>query len=224
MNEITHHIQKSIIKKLSRQKTARYSELRPAKIESNLYAYHLKILIKNGFISKNGRDYSLTPHGLNYVDRISFSDGEFILQPKIMTRIILKNSRGQFLLTKRNKQPLIDMWGFISGKIHPDDGGIEAAARREIEEKIGVSLGEIQHLGDYYVKIFDGGEVISNTFSHVFYAEISSQVEEKITLSEDKKWVFEQEFGELEMISDTRFLISKIGGEKFFDELKISLK
>ena len=87
MIEITHHIQKSILKYLTKQQTARYSQMRPPKVDSNLYAYHLKSLLKTGFIIKNNKDYSLSPSGLNYVETVSLDKFQIHSQPKITTRI-----------------------------------------------------------------------------------------------------------------------------------------
>lgn len=224
MFEITHNIQKSIIKKLTIQKFARYSEMRPPKIESNLYAYHLKTLIKNGYIKKNDNHYTLTGHGLNYVDRISSFSADLRIQPKITTRILLKNQNGEFLLTKRPKQPLIGLWGFISGKIHSSDGGVFASARREIREKIGCEIDNLRHIGDYYVKILEGGEVISDTFSHVFLVEISAERLSNLELG-DSVWISKEKMRDLDLIPDTLDLVevAEQGREKFFAELKYEI-
>ena len=225
MFEITHNIQKSIIKKLTTQKFARYSEMRPSKIESNLYTYHLKTLIKNGYIKKIDNRYTLTGHGLNYVDRISSFSADLRIQPKITTRILLKNQNGEFLLTKRTKQPLIGLWGFISGKIHLEDGGVFTSARREIREKIGCEVGDLRHIGDYYVKIFEGGEIISDTFSHVFLVEVPNGEHLDVFSADDVAWISREKMKVLDLIPDTLDLVEFVekGQERFFAELKYEI-
>ena len=225
MIEITHHIQKSILKYLTKQKTARYSQMRPPKVDSNLYSYHLKSLLKGGLIIKNDKDYSLSPSGLNYVETVSLDKFQIHSQPKITTRILLKNHNNQFLLTRRSKQPLIGMWGFISGKIQDTDNRISDSAQREIYEKTNLKLQNLDHIGDYYVKILSENEVISNTFSHVFTVQISEQISAKIPISESQNWFSYEEMTNLEVMPDIFDLIylSSHSDGKFFAELEYEI-
>ncbi|MCU0667616.1 MAG: hypothetical protein MUF85_03295 [Patescibacteria group bacterium] len=48
-----HHIQKHILKELSFKEWARFRDLKPPRVDSNLYNYHLKLLIKNGLVEKD---------------------------------------------------------------------------------------------------------------------------------------------------------------------------
>ena len=225
MIEITHHIQKSILKYLTKQQTARYSQMRPPKVDSNLYAYHLKSLLKTGFIIKNNKDYSLSPSGLNYVETVSLDKFQIHSQPKITTRILLKNHHNQFLLTKRNKQPLIGMWGFISGKIQDIDNRIIDSAQREIYEKTNLNIKNIDHIGDYYAKILSENEVISNTLSHVFTVQIPKQISAIIPTSESQNWFSYEEMVALSTMPDTLDLVylSSHSDGKFFAELEYEI-
>ncbi|MBS7346672.1 MAG: NUDIX hydrolase [Candidatus Sacchiramonaceae bacterium] len=227
MNEITHHIQKSILKYLTTSKTARYSEMRPRKVDSNLYAYHLKKLVNLGFITQENRKYTLTPAGINYVEAISLEKFNIRSQPKITTRILLKNHKNQYLLTKRIKQPMIEMWGFPSGKIHNLDDRIVDAARRELHEKTGVNLRILDHVGDYYARIVAKNEVISNTFSHVFLSHISIPEYEAIsaTANTNLQWCAAEEIPNFNIIPDTLDLIylSNQADGRFFAELEYEI-
>ncbi|MFZ1706692.1 MAG: NUDIX domain-containing protein [Candidatus Nanogingivalis sp.] len=225
MIEITHHIQKSILKYLTKQQTARYSQMRPPKVDSNLYAYHLKSLLKAGFIIKNDKDYSLSPSGLNYVETVSLDKFQIHSQPKITTRILLKNHNNQFLLTKRNKQPLIGMWGFISGKIQDIDNRIIDSAQREIYEKTNLNIKSLDHIGDYYAKILSENEVISNTLSHVFTVQIPKQISVIIPTSESQNWFSYEKMVALSIMPDTLDLIylSSHSDGKFFAELEYEI-
>ena len=49
---IKHHIERSIIAYLMTHEHARFSEMRPSNIDTNLFTYHLKILVKQGYIEK----------------------------------------------------------------------------------------------------------------------------------------------------------------------------
>ena len=68
---ITHHIQKYIIGVLIHQKYARFRDLKPPKVDSNLYSYHLRKLLKQKIIQKIDERYTLTLKGLMYIDRVS---------------------------------------------------------------------------------------------------------------------------------------------------------
>ncbi len=227
MNEITHHIQKNILKYLTTAKSARYSEMRPHKVDSNLYAYHLKKLVALGFIIQEGRKYTLSPAGINYVEAVSLDKFNIRSQPKITTRILLKNHKNQYLLTKRVKQPMIEMWGFPSGKIHNLDNRIIDSARRELREKTGVELRTLNHVGDYYARIVAKNEVISNTFSHVFISRVSVHEYEAIsaTKNENLQWCSPEEIPNFNIIPDTIDLIylSSQADGRFFAELEYEI-
>lgn len=225
MNPIEHHIQKSILKYLTNKKAARYSEMKPENIDSNLYAYHLKKLLKLDFIIKESNLYTLSPHGQNYVENISLSEFNFRNQPKITTRILLKNKKGQYFLTKRSKQPLIDMWGFASGKTHIEDERIIDAAQREVSDKIGLNIRSLKHVGNYYAKILSQGEIVSNTLSHVFSATLSELETHSLKISNSQNWFSTDEMTELDLIPDTLDLIylAEHSSGDFFAELEYEI-
>jgi DNA-binding HxlR family transcriptional regulator len=50
---IDHHIQKQIIADLVECETARFADLKPANLDSNMFTYHLQSLIKQKLITKN---------------------------------------------------------------------------------------------------------------------------------------------------------------------------
>ena len=107
---ISHHIQKYIIEVLIHQQYARFRDLRPPKIDTNLYSYHLKILQKQGLVTKTDEGYTLTPEGLIYVDRVSLKKLNIRTQPKIVSMLVVQNSNGDVLLLRRSKQPYINTW------------------------------------------------------------------------------------------------------------------
>ena len=49
---VTHHIQKYIIDVLMFHEMARFRDLRPPKVDTNLFTYHLNALVKSGMIEK----------------------------------------------------------------------------------------------------------------------------------------------------------------------------
>ncbi len=167
-----HIIQKQILETLTYHETVRFAALRPPKVESNLYSYHLKLLIKDGYVKKLDAGYTLAAKGLMYVDRVSIKKFELRQQPKIITILVLENKKGEILLWKRNKQPFINQWSLPSGKIHIDDPNIMTAALREAREKIGITEVNLRHVGECYVKQHQGGEIISAILGHVLYGKL----------------------------------------------------
>jgi ADP-ribose pyrophosphatase YjhB (NUDIX family) len=166
-----HHIQKYIISVLLYKKHARFSELRPPKIDTNLFSYHLKLLVRDGFIAKQEAGYTLSAAGLAYVDRVSTETVMVRKQPKVISMLLIQNSDGQVLLQKRTKQPYIDAWTLPYGKLHIEDQSIEEAARREALEKLAVQPAKVRHAGDCYIHVHAEDAIISSTLAHVFRFE-----------------------------------------------------
>jgi ADP-ribose pyrophosphatase YjhB (NUDIX family) len=166
---ISHHIQKHIIDVLMYTETARFRDLRPAKTDTNLFTYHLTALTKAGYITKKDRGYGLSLKGLSYVDRVSSEKRVIRTQPKIITMLLVQNSEGDVLLHKRDKQPFINQWTLPYGKVHIEDGTLEAAAKREAHEKLNLSDQALRHAGDCYIWVkTEAGEVLTTTLAHIF--------------------------------------------------------
>ncbi len=166
---ITHHIQKYIINILMYQELARFRDLRPPKTETNLFSYHLNLLLKSGLINKTAAGYMLSPDGLSYVDRVSGEKQTIRRQPKIITMLLVQNSEGEVLLQKRTKQPYINSWTLPYGKLHIDDQSVLAAAKREAWEKLAYGV-EPKHIGDCYIRVQQTGakeEFLSTTLAHI---------------------------------------------------------
>lgn len=166
--EISHHIQKHIIGVLMYQQFARFRDLRPPKTDTNLFSYHLNVLVKTDFVSKQDQGYALSQKGLMYVDRVSGEKMSIRTQPKIISMLLIQNSDGDVLLQKRGKQPYIDTWTLPYGKLHIDDATIADAARREAHEKLGLKDIPVTHAGDAYIRVNQHKELLSTTLAHVF--------------------------------------------------------
>ncbi len=171
-----HHIQKHILGMLMHMKYARFRDMRPPKVDTNLYTYHLNLLKKRGFVIKTDDGYCLGWEGLSYVDRVSIKSLKIRTQPKIITMIVIQNTNGDVLLQRRTKQPHIDTWTLPYGKLHIDDESVLAAAQREAREKLAVDQLPLTHAGDCYIRVLIEGEILSSTLAHVFYSETNDIV------------------------------------------------
>lgn len=165
---VTHHIQKHIIDVLMYQKSARFRDLRPPRVDTNLFTYHLNNLVKSGVIEKVEGGYALSTTGLSYVDRVSTEKKTIRTQPKMITMLVIQNGEGDILLQRRTKQPYIDTWTLPYGKLHVEDLTVKEAAQREAFEKLGLKDQEMEHAGDCYIRVHSSGGLLSTTLAHVF--------------------------------------------------------
>lgn len=170
--EPTHHIQHYILDVLRHNEFARFRDLRPPRTDSNLFSYHLGQLLKNKFVAKTDRGYSLSLHGLVHIDRVSSISKKPRQQPKIMTISVIMNEHNEVLVRYKTSQPMINKVTFVAGMQHLEDATIEQAALREIREKSSLELPGIAHIGDCYMAIRHDGVVIMNTLMHVFLATV----------------------------------------------------
>lgn len=139
MHVIEHHIQREIIDRLMRAKHLRFKELKPEGMESNIFMYHLKQLIRQEFVAKTDGGYTLAPKGLTYVDNLSSDSNKPKLQPKAICIIMVKDKTGKYLLAERKTQPFIGLHMLLSGKQRIDET-IDQHIARELQEKLNVVL------------------------------------------------------------------------------------
>ncbi len=165
-------MQRKILEKLLYAESLGYAALRPAKTESNLFAYHLEQLLKEKLIIKHDRSYTLSPAGLALIDRLSQTTMAARTQPHIVTAIDLVNARGETLLFKRSFQPYLHRLGFPMGKIHLEETIAQAAAR-ELQEKTGLQDIPLTHRGVVYIEATQDGQLISKVLYHVFHGEVA---------------------------------------------------
>ncbi len=213
-----HHIQKHVLKVLTYTKYARFSEMRPPKVDSNVYSYHLRVLLRENYVEKTEKGYRLSPHGLGYVDRVS-TDFEPRLQPKIITMSVIKNGEGKVLLWSKKKQPFIRAWSLPNGKMHITDTSMEAAVVREITEKFGAPPKAAEHKGSCLIRASINGELISYVLAHIFVATLGGDA----MTAPDKSWYCADERKQLKLLPATEEIIQKTdtAGQLFFEEYDV---
>lgn len=186
---IEHHIQKDIITRLSQARELRFSELKPAQLESNSFMYHVKQLITSGFVEKTDTGYTLTPAGLTYVDGLSLKSSRPRKQAKILSVIVLKNKQGQYVLARRKYQPFIDTFLFPGGKQHYGESP-EDHVRRELQEQFGLT-GTPRRRGLVDQRSYSRGTLITHVLTHVY-----ELVYEGVVPPESPKFVYEWSYVE----------------------------
>jgi len=215
--EIRHHIQKHIMNILMLQKTARFRDLRPSRTDTNLFSYHLKLLVRQGYVAKQEEGYCLSQKGIGYVDRVSTEKFTIRSQPKIITMLVIQNSDGDVLLQKRSKQPYIDAWTLPYGKVHIEDSSVEAAARREAFDKLGLANQPLAHAGDCYIRVTHAGEIMTTTLAHIFTFN-----RDNIETSETIQWMRPHKLAELELAPAVEAIVARtfFRDPFFFEEFR----
>lgn len=143
MSQPVHPIQAAIFETLRTKPTGlRFSELRPADVESDLFNYHLKQLVSAGHVEKLDAGYRLTKAGKEFlVDAAPLENG---LPPRLkiaaMCLVSRVNSAGQLemLYQKRKREPHLGSMVMVAGGIRRGEP-VLAAARRRLKEEAGLS-------------------------------------------------------------------------------------
>jgi len=222
-----HHIQRKILGKLLYAESLTYSEMRPAGVESNHFAYHLDQLVHAGIVGKHNKQYALTPQGLALVDRMSQAKVVDRLQPHILTIIDVTNDQGQTLLYERKFQPYIHKLGFPLGKTHLEET-IMAAAERELYEKTGLTGIPLVQRGIVYVHITQQGQTITKALGHVFSGQVADA---PATVTDEQRgscvWADDTQFPPADMMPgflEIKALLQKATNELFFAELSLTIQ
>lgn len=155
-DDIRHHIERHIMGYLLTHEHARFSDMRPPRVDTNLFSYHLKLLTKGDYVAKTDKGYTLSRKGLIYVDRVNAEKMRIRTQPKIITMLLIQDGYGKVLLQKREKQPYINTWTLPYGKLHIEDISVTDAARRESREKLAFDPHKLRHVGDCYITVTNG--------------------------------------------------------------------
>lgn len=163
---IEHHIQIDIMNRLSRAEQLRFSELKPDDLESNAFMYHLKALIKAGYVEKHDEQYRLDLKGLTYVDSLTTTNSKPRKQPKVVTVFALMNKEGKYLMVCRKLQPSLGTWMLLSGKQHFGESA-EQHAEREMQEQIGTDV-VTERRGLMDIRVRHRGAVVVHLIAHIY--------------------------------------------------------
>jgi len=162
-------IQYHILLELTQHARRRYSQLRPADVEGNLFMYHLNGLMKENLVEKTDHAYRLSAKGLQFAGTLSLKTGKTRQQPKILTAIIAKNREGHYLFSRWHRQPNIDLVSFPHGMLHYGEKLADMAAR-ELAEKAGLQAA-LMHRGEVYIRGVHGKVIDRHMLVHLFEAQ-----------------------------------------------------
>ena len=204
------------------QKYARFTEMRPPKVDTNLYSYHLKLLQRRNFVKRTDEGYTLDKFGILYIDRVTTSTLKIRTQPKIIVMLVVQNSEGDVLLFRRGRQPFTGQYTLPYGKIHIDDESLEAAAKRETAEKLRLKNRTPIHAGDCYIRVRDkeNNEIIMSTLVHVFRLDADD-----IELDERQEWARPHKLSQYDLAPAVEEIVARtfFKDPYFFEEYEETL-
>lgn len=128
---LDHHIQRTIVYTLAFSDGMRFSELKPDELENKAFDYHLKKVIRAGFVEK-GSDgsYRLTSEGKRV------GKGALKQQTRMINRAystlllaIRRSEDGAWLMMRRKVQPLIGLAGFMNASPVAECDIVDTAAQ-----------------------------------------------------------------------------------------------
>ena len=171
-NRGMHIYQKHILDRLRTAKKLRYSEMQPNGVESSHFKYHLDALARDGLVNRVDRGvYALTSKGQLTVDRLSENRVNPYETPKVITYTLMRKD-DLYCLFRKRKEPFLGTLNMVSGKVHLDEDSF-TAAKREVHEKAGIHLDDIQQQLVAEVRIRKGDKLISHFIAYVFTANIT---------------------------------------------------
>lgn len=147
----------------------KFSEIeKQLKIRSNMVAYHLDCMIKEGFLIKEGDYYRLTKQAEKMLPLIPNITGE--TQSPLPVILVAVMNEDKILLMKRNRRPYKGYWGLIGGKmLHGEsfnEGGLRLVKHRTHLEGDFVSMNAALH------ERVKGDEMIKHSFI-LFFTKVN---------------------------------------------------
>jgi len=156
---------REILRKLIHKQRVGFNELWGNEGTSNLFAYHLKVLVEDGLVCKKDDMYCLTHDGKKFSTYVEGGDGKKAKAPLICVVIVVYDKeKKKFLMCKRTKEPFYGYWGSIAGKIKFDQYIYEAAAA-ELMEETGLEC-DLEMKGLCSYKTYNDGEL---SYSHQLF-------------------------------------------------------
>ena len=172
-----HSAQIKILRELLFMPTARFAELQKASgLESDHVKFHIKQLVKLGYVNKIGNAYQLSVTGKESANKLDTDAGVIERQPKVAVLLVVeqynpKTHMAEYLLQKRLKHPYFGFWGAPTGKVRWGETLIDAAAR-ELKEETGLT-GTFEYRGIYHERVRhqETGEIIEDKLFQLMFCD-----------------------------------------------------
>lgn len=205
-----HLIQRNVIDVLSRMNTARYSDIIPADMDGNQFAYHLKQLIQDGLVAKNhDGTYQLTEGGRAYLihryENLNYAAHTIFL--------VALRHKDMVMLRTRKVQPQLGMTGLLHGEPTADED-IKTSIAKRIFQKTNLHAESVTILGSGLIKILKNNELLSYSHAVIVTASVESIAD---FANEDETginfWITTKEAtGQTDLIPSTNYILDYSGG------------
>lgn len=200
---LDHHIQRSIVTTLKSEDGLTFSQLKPGDIDNKLFTYHLKIVIREGFVEKSEEGtYKLTGAGEKLWRRMSEKPEVIALRPFSVLLMIIRSPENGWLLYRRKTHPVKDKVAFMHA-VPKGTISIADHARAEVLIKTGLDC-EFTVVGAGFFHTFDGQEL--QGFTNFTLLSCESPLGELSVTDEsaDYFWVQDPDFSSTEMLPNTK--------------------
>lgn len=162
---IKHHIQSAIFQKIRQNGPMRYKDLKVDSIESSLFVYHLKELMRSSIIEKDkDGKYRLTKNGVTLSQHYSTEMSDMRFSVPSYTIIFARSIEGKWLMYKREKSPFVGFYSTISGKMHHGES-LQISLSRELGEVFAKDMNVEPRFVCYSSIIIHGAE--SDATTHI---------------------------------------------------------
>jgi 8-oxo-dGTP pyrophosphatase MutT (NUDIX family) len=200
-----HEFQLSILRELLFKPEAKFSELNKVDIPNDHFTFHIKHLIKEGLVAKNGNMYSLTNKGKEFANRMDTDSLQLERQAKLciaLHPVRINKGVKEYLVHHRLKEPFFGWYGTHSGKIRWGENPL-ICAKRELLEETGLTgnftLKQIAH----YHHLDKEGCLLEDKYFWVFEVnEVKGDLKEKVQEGENI-WLTEKEYRKLKNVFAT---------------------
>lgn len=166
-----HWIQKHILLILSTTKAARFSQLRPGGIESNLFMFHLNKLLKEELIVKSNGEYSLSSKGKLLAERNTLDKSDIHSEPRTFLLLAIQNPKGEYLLYRRAVYPALNKIGFPLCEVS-SSRSLEKISQDGIKQLCN-QTGSVKYRGTARVRLIAQKSLVSHTIELLYSTKLA---------------------------------------------------
>lgn len=208
-----------ILSQLKHKESARFSDLKLPNMSTNAFSYHLKKLVKEGWLKKTEQGYVLGTRGLAYMDREA-SDKLVRSQPNVTIVLLIQDGYGKVLLKKRAEQPYLSTWGLPAASASVADTSILEAGRWACRQFVKTVPDNIRHVGDCYVRVKKDSLALGSHLNHVIRLELDN-----IEITDDFMWTKPLDLSQMQLVPGTENIITRafFNDTFFFEEFTVQL-
>ena len=197
---IEHHLQKEILHRLVLHDRARFGELKPKDMDSNMFTYHLHQLMAQHYVEKHeDGSYGLTAAGKAAGINITQSARAVLEQAHAILLLAVRDQHSAWLLRRRLAQPTHGKIGFIHGEPVADEPIVQTA-RAVLERRTGLVAADFSVAGSGFIRIFQNNELESFTNFTLLTAQIAHADPKVKDETGENFWATEPDFTAADML------------------------